>query len=116
MYTIHLHNLEFFSFHGVHEEESVLGNHFLINLDVNTDIQGEISSVSDTIDYSVIYTIVKNHMDRPRPLLEQVASGIADEIITMSSLVKSVQITIKKMQAPIIQFRGEVGVSFSKTR
>lgn len=116
MFTIHLHNLEFFSFHGLHQEETVLGNRFLVTLDVNADIPGDIKSVSDTIDYSAIYAIVKKHMDRPRPLLEQVASGIADEIIAMSSDVGSVRLTIKKMHAPIPQFRGEAGVSFSRTR
>lgn len=116
MYTIHLHNLEFYSFHGIHQEEAVLGNRFLVTLDVNADIPGEIKSVTDTVDYSVIYAIVKKHMELPRPLLEQVASGIANEIIAMSAQVSSVQITIKKMHAPIPRFRGEVGVSFSRTR
>ena len=116
MYTIHLHQLEFFSHHGVYAEETLLGNKFQVSMDVYTDLKDPIGSVQETIDYSVIYSIIQRHMNQARPLLEEVAASITDDVLLISPRITSITITIKKMHAPISQFKGEVGVSFTRHR
>ena len=34
MITVHLHNLQFNSFHGIHAEEKILGNEYLVDASV----------------------------------------------------------------------------------
>lgn len=116
MITIHLHNLQFHAFHGVHPEEAVLGNRFIVSMDVQTGIKENVLSVEDTVDYSAIYSIISKHMQQTVPLLEQLAANITEEVHALSNKILSSTITIRKMNAPIEKFQGEVGVSYSKSR
>ncbi len=66
MITIHLYNLKFYSFHGVHEEEKLLGNEYEVNADVRFhEDQGGIHSLSQTINYAEVFEIIKKRMHIP---------------------------------------------------
>ncbi|MEP7109439.1 MAG: dihydroneopterin aldolase [Ferruginibacter sp.] len=112
MITIHLHDLLFHSFHGVYEEEKILGNEFEVSADVVVDAPGLITALRQTVDYSTIYDIIKNRMLQSTSLLETVAQELGLAIYAIDQRVKSVNITIKKLSPPIENFRGIVGVSY----
>lgn len=111
MLTIHLHKLLFHSFHGVYEEEQILGNQFEVNVDVDVDAPDHISSLHETVNYVTLYHCIKQQMQVATPLLETVAGDITQAIHQIDKRIKSVSITIKKTAAPIENFQGIVGVS-----
>lgn len=114
MYTIHLHHLEFFAFHGLYEEERVVGNKFVVSVDVDFESTQTIFLISETIDYTSIYEIVKSRMTISTNLIEVVAEDIITAIYQIFPQVKQIKISIQKSNPPIIGFKGNVGVSLQK--
>lgn len=114
MLTIHLHNLKFFAYHGLYEEEKKTGNNFEMDVDVVADIPGAITKLEQTVDYAVVYQIIESRMKQPTALLETLVQDLADKIHEHDSRIKSVSISIKKLSVPIKNFNGIVGVSFKK--
>lgn len=114
MFTIHLHNLRFFSFHGIHEEEQMLGNDFEVSADVTFNTTAVITHLQQTINYVKIYEVIKQRMNTPTALLETVAQDLAALIYQADNRVNSINIHIKKIYPPIANFTGSVGVSYKK--
>lgn len=115
MFTIHLHNLLFNSFHGVYNEEKVLGGEYEVNAAVQVYTVHPLS-ITDTVNYVSIYAIIKKNMQTPVVLLETLINQITDEIFALDEKVKNVSIQIKKVNPPIENFQGSVGVSLTKSR
>ncbi len=117
MLSIHLHNIIIFAHHGIYAEEKILGNEFELNITIkHTPEQLPVKHLSDTIDYSLVYELVKKRMALPTPLLETVVTEIAQQILAEFSLAEEVSISIRKMYPPISQMQGSVGVSFVLSR
>ncbi len=114
LYTIHLSNLKFFSFHGLYEEEKILGGEFIVDATVNFNVTGSIASIEQTIDYSKIYDVIKQRMAVPTALLETVAQDLADIVYAGDNRITSINICITKVNPPISNFRGNVGVQYQK--
>ncbi|MGI8582066.1 MAG: dihydroneopterin aldolase [Chitinophagaceae bacterium] len=115
MITIHLYNLKFHSFHGVHEEEKLLGNEYEVNAEVQFhEEQSVIHSLSQTINYAEIFEIIKKRMHIPSALLETVVMDIGNTIHEKYNYVRSINISLKKIHPPIEGIVGSVGVSWHK--
>lgn len=115
MITVHLHDLRFNAFHGVHDEERLLGNEYVIDVSVEFhEDQQVINSINDTINYADIYNIIRERMNVPTPLLETVVMEIGNEIHNEFPQVRSINISIKKMHPPIEGIRGAAGVNWQK--
>lgn len=114
MHIIHLHQLNFFAFHGVFEEERKLGNNFVLNIDVYFTNTAPIINLHQTINYVTIYEAVKQRMLIPTPLLETLAEELATIIVRLDKRITKVNINIQKINAPIENFSGIVGVSYQK--
>ena len=115
MITIHLNDLKFHSFHGLYEEEKILGNDFIINASV--DFREEltiITSINDTINYINIYNIIEQRMEMPTPLLETVIMEMGNEIRKQFQQINSIKISIFKMHPPVKGMQGNVGVTWQK--
>ncbi len=112
MLSIHLHNLIIFAYHGLYDHETINGNNFEINLTVNYQPKANILNISQTINYVDVFEIVNNRMQIATPLLETVVMEIAAQIVAQFCLAEEVFIAIKKMQPPITNFNGSVGVSY----
>lgn len=114
MFTIHLTNLKFFSFHGVHEEERVLGGDYVVNAEVSFAAEYPVTVLEQTIDYSGIYELIKQRMRKPTALLETVAQDLAHAVYALDKRIASISISITKVNPPIQQFRGSIAVSYKK--
>lgn len=115
--SVLLKDLHFFGFHGLYEGEKILGNDFLVNLEIGyTPEHFPARDIKDTIDYAAVYQLVKNRMNIPTPLLETLVADIAHEILAQFSLSNYVTITIEKMRPPVPQFTGSLGVSLTLNR
>jgi dihydroneopterin aldolase len=113
MLTIHLHNLLFHSFHGMYKEEKILGNDFEVNVDVSIKAQENITRLRQSVDYVSLYSIIKEVMDQPTPLLEKLVQELAEKIRLFDEKIEGVSISIKKLNPPIANLQGTIGVSYS---
>lgn len=115
MITIHLHELLFTAYHGIHKEEKVLGNQYCIDCALEFH-EGEalIEQIHSTINYVDIYDIIKARMKVATPLLETVIMDIGNEIHHRFQKLKSITISIKKLHPPIEGIQGAVGVTWNK--
>ena len=114
MFTIHLNKLAFFSHHGLHDEETITGAGFEIDLAVQFDPGGKINSLQQTVNYTAVYELIKKHMMNPEKLLETLAQNITEDIHLLDNRITNIDIRINKLHPPIRNFVGSVGVSYSK--
>ncbi|HTS46144.1 MAG TPA: dihydroneopterin aldolase [Puia sp.] len=115
MITIELNQLIFHGYHGLHEEEKKVMNTFEVNLSVKYDEKkSDFNNIEDTISYVDLYEIVKQKIQVPVLLLEKICQGIIRKIKHQYPFVREVNISIYKLQAPIENFQGKVGVSMRK--
>lgn len=115
MVTVQLQNLLFNAFHGIHEEEKILGNEYVVNASVEFHERDEvIEHINDTVNYAVIYNIIKKRMSIPTPLLETIVMQTGNEIHRQFPDLKSISLSIKKMHPPIEGMRGAAEVSWHK--
>jgi len=117
MLSIELKQLRFHANHGLYKEEKVLGAEFEVDVTVHHyPASVPVLHLADTIDYTVVYEIVKRHMGRPTELLETLATHIAREIFSKFSHVEEVSVSVRKLNPPIIAFRGGLGVRYVLTK
>ena len=77
MLTLELTNLRFFAFHGLYEEEKKIGGEFAVNVFVTyLPVTFPVTDINETIDYTAIYQLIKEKMQRREDLLETVASNL----------------------------------------
>jgi dihydroneopterin aldolase len=115
--TINLHNLIFHAHHGLYQEEQLLGNDFEVNISIkHLPVKEKIVSLEQTINYVSVHELVKQRMKIPTPLLETLAQEICEAILEKFSLAEEVFFSIKKLNPPIINFQGSVGISFELKR
>ena len=112
--TIELKGLRFFSHHGWHEEEAVLGNEFEVTLLGTFEIKDKIDSINDTVDYSKVYALLKETFAEREKLLEIVAQKIGDRIEKAFPQIQSIALTITKLNPLIPAFTGTVGITYTK--
>lgn len=114
MLTIQLKELLFFSYHGVHEEETILGNMFEVNVELSVDAPGSIHALEQTINYVSVYKVIKQQMDTPARLLETLVQQMADRIHELDDRIRSVTVSVNKKNPPIPNMEGRVGVCYKK--
>ena len=103
MNRIELKDMEFFSSHGCFEEERIVGNRFVVNLTVEGDFSAAAASdnLEDAVNYQTLYDIVKEEMDVPSGLLENVASRITGHIRKEFPSLSRISVTIDKINPPL---------------
>ena len=114
MFTIHLNNCKFYAYHGLHQEEAIAGAAIEVSLSASFIEDERVTSMKQTINYVDLYEMVKRHFTQPRQLLETLAQEIADDVYKLDARVSSVEIHLTKLNPPIANFTGSVGVSYAK--
>jgi 7,8-dihydroneopterin aldolase/epimerase/oxygenase len=114
MFILHLNKILLHAYHGVHEEETTVGNEFEISLSVSFNELQKINVLEDTINYVSVFEIVKVNFGKTQHLLETVAQNIVEAIHEFDKRIVSIDISIYKINAPIINFNGAIGISYSK--
>jgi 7,8-dihydroneopterin aldolase/epimerase/oxygenase len=100
---IHLRGLEFYAYHGALPEEQVLGQKFLIDMDLVLDLSqaGTTDQVEDTIHYGEVYQVIKACVTGDKhQLIEHLAEKIARQVLEQF-FCTSVRVEVHKPQAPI---------------
>lgn len=115
-FTIQLHNLRFYAYHGLYAEEKTLGGEYEVNLSLKADApeSGPVS-IEDTIDYAAAYEMVKNLFTEPEELLETICVKITNALKIKFPAAREINLQITKLHPPITAFTGSVSVSYVKT-
>jgi len=98
MAQISLEGMEFYAYHGMYHEERVIGNTFVIDILIETDL--EIAAMSDdinnTINYETIYLICQAEMGHTVKLIETLIVNISKAIRKQFSTIQMLTIKIRK--------------------
>lgn len=119
MNRIIIKGLKIFGNHGVHDFEKINGQNFYIDTIVNTaKLKGyESDNIKETISYSHIIKVIKKSVtERSYNLIEKLAEKISEDIFNSFKEVISLEITVKKPQAPIKEEVEYVAVKIKRTR
>ncbi|MDO5538514.1 MAG: 2-amino-4-hydroxy-6-hydroxymethyldihydropteridine diphosphokinase [Eubacteriales bacterium] len=104
MDKIKIYDLEVFANHGVFPEENVLGQKFVISLqmDVDTKMAGKTDCLDKSVNYGEVSRFVSDFMQRNTyKLLEAAAENLAQALLLEYPLVYGVNLEIKKPWAPV---------------
>ena len=105
--------------HGVMEHETRVGQRFVIDLELFTDLSesSHTDRLSDTVSYSnVVATATAAFKNTNYKLLERAAGAVADAILVTFPRIRSVKVTVHKPHAPIAAIFEDVGVVLTRTR
>ena len=108
MAVIALEGMHFRAFHGLYEEERIIGNDFILDIEIKVDVskvvvihEHGIDKIDNTINYETVYEICKIEMATPHKLLEQLLTSILLALKFQFKTMFSVKIKIKKLNPPM---------------
>ncbi len=107
---IGLENIEFHAYHGWYEEEQQVGGKYVVDIAVQTNAQGAelYDDLEGTLDYEIIYYIVKKNMQHPVKLIEHLARSIVADLREIIAEDDTIKLKIRKLHPPL---GGKVGAS-----
>lgn len=98
MAQISLEGMEFYAYHGVYHEERVIGNTFIVDILIETNL--EVAAMSDdinnTINYETIYLICKAEMSHTVKLIETLIENMSVAIREQFKSIEALSIKIRK--------------------
>ncbi|MDD5448032.1 MAG: dihydroneopterin aldolase [Actinomycetota bacterium] len=118
MLSINLDGIRVYAHHGVLPDEKREGQEFVIDVEVELDVDEERldDNLANTLDYARLAVSVQEIATRNRfDLLETLAGRIATYILTLDD-VKSAKVRVRKMNAPLEVTLQSVGVTATRVR
>jgi len=119
MGKIIIEEMEFYAFHGHYKEEQIVGNRFLVDLEIKTDLSVPAGSdnLNDAVNYQQAYQIIKNEMKRTKSnLLENIGKRILDALFEKMDGVEKVTIRVRKLNPPMGGTIKSVGIEMSRKK
>jgi len=107
MGLIGVEGLQFYSHHGYHKEEQVLGGKYVVDIYMQVDLSEAASTdqLTKTINYEQIYQITKTEMEAHSKLIEHVCKRILDAIRKNFRTISYIKVRVSKHNPPL---RGNV--------
>lgn len=101
---IHIENLEIFANHGVFQEETNLGQKFLVSLVMYADTRkaGKTDCLEESIHYGEVSHFMTSYTKKHTcKLIEAAAEDLAEALLLQYPLLKGVTLELKKPWAPV---------------
>jgi dihydroneopterin aldolase len=116
MGQIKIESMEIYSFHGHFREEQIVGNKFIVDLAIETDMKvpSESDNLKDAVDYQRVYQIIKLEMEKKSHLLEHIAGRIIDAIYAEIKGIQKITVKVSKMNPPMGGKIGSVCVELTR--
>lgn len=110
---IFLKGLKFYAFHGVNPQETIVGAHFYIDLNLKTDFsQAALTDeLKGTISYADVYEAIKEEMKTSSKLLENVCQRIACRLFADFPAIEAIDIELNKENPPMGACGKSIGVA-----
>lgn len=118
MGKIIIEEMEFYAFHGHYKEEQIVGNRFLVDLEMETDLAGPAESdrLQDAVNYQAAYQLIKKEMrNQTSKLLENIGKRILDGLFAEFDGIDRATVRIRKMHPPMGGPIKSVGVSMNRS-
>ena len=100
---IALEGMRFFAHHGVFAAERIRGNHFEVDVWLDTgDAQlPDSDRLEDALDYGRIYVVTQAIMAQPKNLLETLVNAIGRQLLLEFPSVLIVRVKVSKENPPV---------------
>jgi len=110
--------MEFYSGIGCYKEEQIIGNRFLIDLQLKTDcsLPAISDNIKDALNYQLVYDLVKIEMQTNCCLIENAAKRILDKLFLNFNQLNEVTIKLSKLNPPLGGKLEKVSIIFNKKR
>ncbi|MDN5290185.1 MAG: 7,8-dihydroneopterin aldolase/epimerase/oxygenase [Anaerophaga sp.] len=114
---IELEEMEFYAYHGCFREENVVGNRFIVNIALKTDMTLPMKSdkINDALNYMKVYKLVRQEMQQTSNLLENVTARIIDSLYRNFPQIKWTRVKVSKMNPPMGGQMKKVSVTLEKS-
>lgn len=104
--TLAIEGIECYSYHGCLDEEAVIGGNYSVDVYVDAALENAVASdnLKDTIDYVMVYDIVRHEMDTRSRLIEHVAGRILKSLMEKVSPlpeVETISVRVTKFNPPV---------------
>ena len=98
-----IRNARFHAYHGVAEQERVVGNDYEVSVQVDCDITRaiETDNLDGTVNYADVYQLVAEEMQTPSRLLEHVAGRICQRLFETFPTIWWITLEIIKKNPPM---------------
>lgn len=116
--TIFVNDIQLHAYHGVMPQEQLTGNDYLVSVSAQYPIDKAIitDDVQHTLNYAMVYDIVKEEMDISSKLVEHVAGRIAQHLMKQFADISAVQVRVTKLNPPMGAQCAGAGVEVEMTR
>lgn len=110
---ISMEQMEFYAFHGFYSEERKVGARFLVDLTLDIDLKkaGQSDQLEDTVNYELIYNVVRAEMEIPSQLIEHVAYRIKNALTEQFPEIQKLTLKLTKLNPPLGGKVGSVSVT-----
>jgi dihydroneopterin aldolase len=100
----------------MYEEEKRVGNEFEVDVSIACKSpKKHVTSIEQTVDYTEVYRILQEEFAERQFFIETVAMKVADKLKHQFPEIETVKISIRKLNPPITNFSGSVGITYSKS-
>ena len=112
LYTIRLQEMEFRAYHGCYDLEQVVGNRFVVELTITTDLGAvaDEDAVEKAVNYLTVYEIVREVMRIKCRTIERVAQNIIHAVKEQFPQITEVECSVAKLAPPLGGKVGRVSV------
>lgn len=102
-----LESMRFYAYHGVMPQERKVGNHFVVDVTLVAPLEKAVMSddLEDTMNYAVVYEVIKEQMEIPSNLIEHVAGRIINALKERFPQLEEVELKLSKLNPP---FNGDI--------
>jgi dihydroneopterin aldolase len=113
---IALENMEFHAYHGCLEHEKQFGNTFLVSvaMELYLPLAGKTDKLSDTLNYQLVYDVVKAQMEIRSNLMEHLAQRIINSLSERFPGIQSLHVKLSKINPPLGGKTANVTVELKK--
>jgi len=103
MECIELKKMLFYAYHGVIDQERMIGNTYRVDLKLFLDLSKAIESdnLEDTLNYADVFNLIKEEMMTPSRLIEHITEKIIRKIKERYPQVSKIKIRLAKINPPV---------------
>lgn len=103
MHKILVEGIKLYAYHGCLEEEGRIGADYMVDVVMETDftLAAQTDDLTKTIDYVIVYQIVKKQMAIRSNLIEQVGQRIVEELKTTFREIHKLEVKVTKLNPPM---------------
>jgi dihydroneopterin aldolase len=94
--------MKFHAFHGLSTEERTVGGFYLVDITCSVCTNAvETDRIEDTVDYAVLFDLVKEEMMKPSLLIEHVAGRILKTLKARFPQIGEWVVKVSKLNPPV---------------